>query len=138
LFQRLSKSVDGVLAKACLPALFDVDEKLTICVLGFSTLRREPSNLRPAAGRVGLDNGQSLLPKDAIPMLIASFDTPVRSGMSRSRTPFSSSTLKMLTLIANDKSDSVSNSMANASSTRERSAGSGIGESSLRADARRS
>jgi hypothetical protein len=37
--QRLLKSLDG-------------DEKLTICVLCFSTLRREPSNLRPAAGRV--------------------------------------------------------------------------------------
>jgi hypothetical protein len=37
--------------------------------------------------------------------------------MSRSRTPFSSRTRAMLALIANDRSDSVSNSMANASST---------------------
>ena len=42
--------------------------------------------------------------------------------MSRTRTPFSLSTRTTLALIASDKSDSRSNSMANASSTRERSA----------------
>ncbi len=58
-------------------------------------------------------------------MLIASFDTPVRSGRSRTRTPFSSRTRTTLAPIASDKSDSRSNSMANASSTRESSADSG-------------
>ncbi len=38
-------------------------------------------------------------------MLIASFDTPVSSGRSLIRTPFSSSTRTTLALIASDKSE---------------------------------
>ena len=70
-------------------------------------------------------------------MLIASFDTPVRSGRSRTRTPFSSRTRTTLALIASDRSDSRSNSMANASSTRERSAAEGDGNRCLFAPGRR-
>ncbi len=73
-------------------------------------------------------------------MPIASFETPVRSGRSRIRTPFSSRTRSKLALMASEKSDSLSNSMANASRARESSAGRARPEpapSSRPADARR-
>ena len=61
--------------------------------------------------------------------LIASFDTPLNAGRSRTRTALSPRIRSTFAPIASDISDSRSNSRANASSTRDSSAGRGSGAS---------
>src|SRR6476620_4000002 len=59
--RRARRPISPAITEACLPALFEDGEPLTVRVLSLSALRSEACDLRPAAGWVRLDHGDAAL-----------------------------------------------------------------------------
>ena len=118
-FERRTQSFDRVVAEARVPACVDVVEEPPVRVPRRATLRSEVNQPRPARGRVGCGHEVAVPLEETHDAVTASFDTPARTGRSRTRTPSSVSTRTTLATIASDNVDSRSNSTVKRSSTRE-------------------
>ena len=111
---------------------FNPDQKLTACLLGFRSFGVSRATFVPEARRVRSNDRKARLVTKLRDIAIASFETPVSSGRSRTRTPFASRTPTTLALIASDNSDWLSNSRAKANRSCERSADGGLPSPSSR------